>query len=180
MDALANVVFPADIASSLTEEEGYALAGLAQNKVVLELGAWLGRSTVCLAQTAEKVWSVDWHQGDEHAGAGHTLNPYFQNLNRYGLLDTVVPIIGRFEDVVPGLAPRYFDLVFLDGFHSYEAVMADIARILDLQPAVLVFHDYGVEASSHGGGGFGVTKAVDEMFEDAEVVVDSLAIVYLR
>jgi hypothetical protein len=176
MPPVSEIVFPTDIESSLTETEGRTLAELADGKVVLELGAWLGRSTVCLAQTAERVFSVDWHQGDEHAGATHTLGPYLQNLIRYGLLDTVVPIVGRFEDVLPSLRAGYFDMVFLDGFHTYDAVKADIYRILLLEPSLMVFHDYGVEASSHGGGEFGVTKAVDELFGRIEVI-DSLAIV---
>lgn len=169
-------VFPADIESSLSEEEGTTLAGLGQGKIVLELGAWLGRSTVCLAQTAERVFSVDWHNGDEHAGKSLTLIPYLQNLHRYGLFDTVVPIIGRFEDVMPALKPEHFDMVFLDGFHSYEEVRGDIFRILALEPSIMVFHDYGVQASSNGGGHFGVTRAVEEMFDRIEVI-GSLAIV---
>lgn len=172
-------VFPHDIDSSLTVNEGAALAELSSGKVVLELGAWLGRSTVCIAQTAAKCYSVDWHQGDAHAGGAHTLVPYLRNLRRYGLEDKVVVIIGRFEDVLPALAPFFFDLVFLDGFHTYDQVKRDAEQAIKLVNGhgTIAFHDYGVEASSMGGGEFGVTKAVDAMFERPTRLVDSLAIV---
>jgi hypothetical protein len=178
MSSLAGqLVFPEDIESSLSEAEGRTLAELAEDAIVLELGAWLGRSTVCMAQTAAKLYSVDWHRGDEHAGLAPTLTPYLRNLQRYGLVDRVVSILGRFEDVVPAFGARYFDLVFLDGFHTYESVMADVEMIAELEAPTLAFHDYGVVASSHGGGAFGVTQAVNETFGEPTRIVDTLAIV---
>ena len=39
----------------MTEEEGQELARLAEGKVVLEIGAYAGRSTICLAQKAVTV-----------------------------------------------------------------------------------------------------------------------------
>lgn len=53
------------------------------------------------------------------------------------------------------------DLVFIDGDHSYEAVMADIAAWQPLvRPGgVLAGHDYGT---------FGVTQAVRECFPNGE------------
>lgn len=174
-----DIVFPEDIESSLTEAEGRTLAELANGKIVLELGAWLGRSTVCLAQTAARLYSVDWHRGDEHAGLAPTLAPYLRNLNRYGLFDRVIPIIGRFEDVLPALGYAHFDGVFLDGFHTYEAVLsdADQARRLVAPGGWMAFHDYGVQASSFSNEPFGVTDAVNEMFGTAVTVVDTLAFV---
>jgi predicted O-methyltransferase YrrM len=171
-------LFPADIDSSLDELEGRMLAALAEGKTVLELGAWLGRSTVCLGQTASIVISCDWHQGDAHAGQIPTLAPYLRNLHRYGLFGRVVPVIGRFDHILPALQDDYFGLIFLDGFHSYEAVRDDTERLLPklAHGGVLVFHDYGVEASSAGGEPFGVTAALDEMFSGFDVV-GTLAIV---
>lgn len=170
--------FPADVESSLSEAEGYALAGLAQDKVVLELGAWQGRSTICMGQTAKLLVSVDWHQGDDHAGTGSTLSAYWSNLTRYGLQKKVTTIIGRFEDVLPLFDEEVFDLVFLDGFHSYEQVKTDLELMggVTTQTGVIALHDYGVEASSMGGGAFGVKKASNEMLGEPTRVVDSLAI----
>lgn len=173
------MIFPGEIPSSVSEQECEKLAELASNKIVLELGAWQGRTTVCIAQTAAVLHSVDWHKGDAHAGETQTLPHYLRNLHRYGLYDRVVTHIGRFETVLPALCEGYFDMVFLDGFHTYEAVKTDLHRALKvLRPGgVLVFHDYGVVASSHGGDKFGVTEAVDEAFPVDELV-GSLAIVH--
>lgn len=175
---LNRFVFPADIDSSLDELEGRTLAALADGKTVLELGAWLGRSTVCLGQTASLLVSCDWHQGDPHAGQLPTLAPYLHNLHRYGLFGRVVPVIGRFDHILPALQDNYFQLVFLDGYHSYAAVRDDTERLLPklAHGGVLVFHDYGVEASSNGGEPFGVTAALDDMFSTIEVI-GTLAIV---
>ena len=78
-------MFPADVDSTISEAEGRALAELARDRIVLELGAWLGRSTVCMGQTAAQLVSVDWHRGDEHAGNRSTLPGFVQSLDRYGL-----------------------------------------------------------------------------------------------
>jgi len=167
-------VFPRDIESSLSEDEGRALAALAKDLVVLELGAWLGCSTICLGQTAKTVVSVDWHQGDAHAaraGRASTLPGYLQSLERYGLSDRVVTVVSRFEEVLPLLADHAFDLVFVDGFHSYEQVRSDIRafRRLLRPGGCLAFHDYGVA-------GFGVTRAVDEAFGRPDDIVGTLAV----
>jgi predicted O-methyltransferase YrrM len=171
------IVFPHDIESSLSETEGRTLAELANGKIVLELGAWLGRSTVCMAQTAAKLYSVDWHRGDTHAGLTPTLGAYLQNLQRYGLFDQVIPIVGRFEDVLPALRYAHFDGIFLDGCHNYAAVTSDIdqAQRLLAPGGWVAFHDYGVQLSSKGGDQFGVTQVVDEMYPEARIV-DTLAI----
>jgi SAM-dependent methyltransferase len=165
-------VFPEDVDSTISENEGRALAELARDRVVLELGAWLGRSTVCIAQTAAQLVSVDLHRGDEHSGKASTLPGFMQSLDRYGLAERVVTVVGRFEDVLPLLAPASFDLVFLDGFHSYEQVSADIglARRLVKPGGAMAFHDYGVDE-------FGVTRAVDEAFGQPSQIVDTLAVV---
>lgn len=174
-------VIPTDVPTSMSEAEGEKLAELAEGDVVLELGAWQGFSTVCLAQSAEFVLSVDWHQGDEHAGHGSTLVPYLQNLQRYGLIgaDRVAVHIGRFEHICSLLADRTFDGVFVDGLHDYASVRRDADQAKRLAREWVAFHDYGVEASSAGGLGFGVERAVGEVFGEPTEIVDTLAIIRL-
>jgi predicted O-methyltransferase YrrM len=172
------IIIPVDVESSLTHDECVALAELADGKTTLELGAWRGRSTICMAQTARRLVSVDWHYGDAHAGYLPTLGEYWANLHRYGLAKRVITIIGRFEQALPLLAEDTFELVFLDGFHSYEQVKADIELLKPLahRDATVAFHDYMVAGSSRGGPGFGVTHAVEETFGSPSRVVDTLAI----
>lgn len=176
---MTTLVLP-EIPTSMTESEGEALARLAEDKTVLELGAWQGYSTVCMAQTARALFSADWHLGDEHAGEGSTLVPYLQNLQRYDLLRHVTVIVGRFEDLYPTLADDSFDCVFVDGQHDYESVRLDATQALRVcRPGgTVAFHDYGVQASSEGGGDFGVTRLLHEFWPARDFdLVDTLAIV---
>jgi hypothetical protein len=57
-------------------------------------------------------------------------------------------------------------------------VKRDIVQIQRIRTpdTTLAFHDYGVEASSHGGDAFGVTQAVQETLGSPSRVVDTLAI----
>jgi predicted O-methyltransferase YrrM len=162
--ARLELTIPDDILTGMTAEEAAKLATLATGKDVLELGAWHGFSTVVLAQAARRVCSVDWHQGDEHAGAGDTWESYRANLARYGVTANVDARRGRFDDVLPALAAEgvLFDGCFLDAQHDTASVEADLALALPLiRPGGFVaFHDYGRgEATGHPG--FGVTEAAD-------------------
>ncbi len=51
------------IPSAVTDEEAAALEHLAENRLVYEAGALLGRSTIALAKCARLVVSVDPHDG---------------------------------------------------------------------------------------------------------------------
>lgn len=152
------------IVSAVTREEAAALAGLARGKTVLELGAYLGFSTVVLASVAAEVISVDWHLGDAHAGLGDTWEGFCSNLDRYGVADRVHVIRGRFEDVLPPMAavvPR-FGGCFLDAMHDEESVSRDTALALPLiRPGgFMAWHDYG-RGDATGNPGFAVTEVAD-------------------
>lgn len=158
------VIIPREIISAVTDAEAYALAALARGKSVLELGAHYGFSTVVLASVAERVLSVDWHQGDPHAGSGYTLEIFRGNVERYGLEGRVCEFIGLFEDELPRLAQQgvQVDGAFLDGHHSAESVARDLELTLPLvRPGGFVaFHDYG-RGPHNGFEGFGVTEVAD-------------------
>lgn len=149
------VTLPA-IESSVSPAEAERLRELAADKVVLEVGSWRGFSTVCMAQVAKRVHAVDWHRGDDHAGHDESLGPLIANLDRYGVRDKVVVHVGRSEDVLPLFPIGYFDLAFVDAFHTAEAVRADIQLVMPLVGVhgKVAFHDYGR---------FGVKEAVDEL-----------------
>lgn len=147
----------------LSDAEADCLAGLARDKTVLELGAWLGRSTVVLASTAAHVVSVDWHKGDEDAGFGDTLPGYWDTIRN---LDNVTMVVGRFEFVVPLFAP-VFQLAFVDGCHAVDAVERDARLALAVTRGTVVFHDYDQPA---------VQAAVTAVFGPPVRQVDTLAI----
>lgn len=130
------------------------LAELADKRTVLEVGSWLGASTVAMAATARIVHAVDWHRGDPHAGDDETVHQFLDNLASHGVRDRVVAHIGRTEDVLPILRPRSFDFAFHDAFHETDAVLADLAAMWPLMApgSQIAVHDYGL---------FGVKDAVD-------------------
>lgn len=133
--------------------------------MVLELGAFYGFTTIVMASVAEYVYSVDWHQGDEHAGGYETWEGYRANLIGYRVDDRVESIRGRFEEEVPKLAARgvVCDGAFLDGFHTEEAVTRDLNLALTVvKPGGwIAFHDYGRSAAT-GHSGFAITPVADK------------------
>ena len=160
-----------DVPSSLTEGECRLLAKLAQDREALEVGSWFGRSTIALASGARMVHAVDWHRGDEHTGPLGTLNPFLRNLARYGVRDRVVVHVGRVEEVAPVLRDDRFDVVFVDGYHTADAVRRDVDLVLRTvrDGGKLAFHDFGRPE-------YGVSEVVGELGAEPQVV-DTIAVV---
>jgi predicted O-methyltransferase YrrM len=163
--------FAPDIPSSLTEAECRLLSELARDGDALEVGSWFGRSTIALGSSARAVHAVDWHRGDDHTGPLGTLNPFLRNLARYGVRDRVVVHVGRIEDVAPALGDDRFDVVFVDGYHTSDAVRRDVDLVLRTvrEGGKLAFHDYGRAE-------YGVDEVVRELGAEPRVV-DTIAVV---
>ncbi|MHB8262188.1 MAG: class I SAM-dependent methyltransferase [Acidimicrobiales bacterium] len=157
--AVERLVMPADLArlasdtrGFMPEVEGMALyragraAGVMAKRplVMMEIGAWCGKSTVYLGAAARDsggvLFSLDHHRGSEEQQQGwdhfdeevvdpktgriDTLSHWRRTVELAGLEDCVVGIIGN----SPAVA-RYWttplDLCFVDGGHSAEAAWAD-------------------------------------------------------
>lgn len=165
------LIFPA-VSTAITAAESVALGRLAQRQTVLELGAFFGYSTVLMASVADMVYSIDWHQGDDHAGQYNTWNDFRANILGYRVQDHVTAIKGRFEEEVPKLWRDgvRVDGAFLDGQHDYESVKRDLdLALLVVKPGGWVaFHDYGRD-ETNGHPGFEVTKVADEFGVDGTV-----------
>jgi len=166
------VIFPWGITTAVSPAEAAELARLATGQSVLELGAFFGFSTIVMASVADMVYSVDWHQGDDHAGQYDTWNHFTANLAGYGVKGHVTAIKGRFEEEVPRLYREgvRVDGAFLDGQHDEESVRRDLnlALLLVKRGGFVAFHDYGRSAET-GNPGFEVTKVADD-FGVTEVV----------
>lgn len=167
--------FPHEAAGWLTEREGRRLAELAADKVVLEVGSYCGRSTVCLAQRAKSVSAVDTLDGRGTDFPGDTLAAFNRNVRRYGVGDRVRLYRDAAESVLPNLPPVY-DLAFVDASHDYESAArdAELAAAVLKPGGLLVFHDY-LDPKDPG-----VTRAVDELLAAGGELLercDSLAVV---
>lgn len=125
---------------------------------IVEIGAYKGKSTICLAWGSrlakrEKVVSIDPHTGGTHA-------VYSGNLEKRCVKEYVKPYINTSEE-----ARKVFNapvrLLFIDGLHEYVWVRKDILLWKDLviDGGLIIFHDYNWP---------GVRKAVDELLESRE------------
>lgn len=156
-------MIPSDIPTYTTTKQGALLQKLSVDKTVLEVGAFFGFTTVCMAQFAKMVYSIDNHRGDIHLGRTDTLQPFIGYLQKYKVLSKVAILIGESTDILPRLEERFFDLAFIDATHTYEAVKKDLELVHPLikpggNGGLIAFHDYE-EPASHT---VGVTQAVNE------------------
>lgn len=87
------------------------------------------------------------------------------NLESLGLADQVLLVQGRSEEVIPTL-PDAYDVVFLDGDHSYSGVRADLSVLqgrIVVGGAILV-HDYWDHRNDDPANeDYGVRAAVDDL-----------------
>jgi MMP 1-O-methyltransferase len=134
----------ADIPGWLTDEEGEALYELARgcrgDGVIVEIGSWKGKSTVCLGLGSQAGASVPIYAVDPHAD--HRFGDFKQNVERAGLTDLVRPIASLSQ-----AAADDFDepiaVLFVDGSHEYDLVLEDfekwVPKVID--GGWVAFHD---------------------------------------
>ena len=153
------------IRTSLTSAETARLRQLAAGKRVLEVGTGYGYSAIAMALADAIVITVDPHTWitDSHPSCK-------KNLRIYGVDNRVTMRTGYSADVCRELllSGERFDLAFIDGDHSYEAVSRglDLAWPLLVTGGWLAVHDYLEETCA------GVRVAVDERFPDSVARID--------
>ena len=171
----AAAIVPGDIRTAMTESELTRLAELGRNRTVLEIGSYLGASTVALASVARKVHAVDPHGPEPREELDTTLVPMMRNLLRYGVRDRVTIRVGHSTEIVPLFSPGSFDR------RSVEVDLA-LARRVIRSGGRIAFHDYGRPGVKQRKRWvpFAVTEVVDAFAAEigAEVEeVDTLAVV---
>lgn len=179
-------LFADDVFSAVTPAECDRLAELAAGGRVLEIGSFLGRSTIAMAAVARVVHSIDPHNGGPPEQRD-TLSGFLSNLARYGVRDRVVVHVGVSSQIVPLFRESTFDLVFIDAAHHRPHVDRDLRLALDCLTAggVIACHDYATEGAFGAAGDwepFSVDVAVDEFAVHAGVAVervDSLAVIFV-
>ena len=89
------------------------------------------------------------------------LRPARRHLRRRRLLRYVDLVQGDSSTVIRSL-PGRFDVVFLDGDHSYEGVAADLDALAErvVRGGVVLFHDFYHDKNETGE--YGVRRAVEE------------------
>jgi predicted O-methyltransferase YrrM len=174
----------------LRANEADYLTALARDLVVLEIGSFLGRSTVALARSAKLVVSVDHHRGSaEHQpGAPSFLAPlvdridptridtaghFIDQLTEHGVRDRVCAIIGAADVACPLLREESFDLVFIDGSHDVGSVERDLrhADRLVKQTGTIALHDFDYPDVAEA-----VTRFCNGTPFDLSTLVDSIVV----
>jgi len=120
--------------------------------VIVEIGSYKGRSTICLGMGSLEgnkvpIYAIDPHDGrDPHDSRTHTgastLSEFLNNVHRAGLDDIIHPIVDQSENVASSFALPV-ELLFIDGDHAYESVQRDFSMWAPkvIENGVIALHD---------------------------------------
>lgn len=123
-----------------------AAGKLARGSNIMEIGSYKGRSTCCLGLGARlnnsRVFAVDSFDGGPGLPRAYSFPEFSQNVNRCGLCDAIEPIVGVSAEVSKTWKTP-IHLLFIDGSHTYEDVLADFAGFFPhvVANGVVAFHD---------------------------------------
>jgi MMP 1-O-methyltransferase len=150
----------------MPEEEGLLLHRVARERLphglALEVGTYCGKSAIYLGAAAREVggtvFTVDHHRGSEENQAGwehhdaslvddesglmDTLPVFRRTLERAGLEDRVVAVVGR-STTVSALWRTPLSMLFIDGGHAEEHAQNDYTGWAPwlMTGGLLVIHD---------------------------------------
>lgn len=150
---------------------------LPKNPKIAELGVWIGDTTNSLINMLkENGYSPEYYAIDIFTGSqehqveihekynGSTLDVFKENLEKNNNSQYVTIIHNSTHNASLNFPSEYFDYIYVDADHSYEAVRRDI---FDWYPK-LKFDRY-FSGDDYGPYGWGsVTKAVDSIFPDID------------
>jgi predicted O-methyltransferase YrrM len=133
-----------DVPGWLTDEEAEALYELAQEctgkGVIVEIGSWKGKSTICLGLGSRAGESVPIFAVDPHADYRH--GEFKDNIERAGIADLVTPLKGLSQEVADGF-DQPIELLFVDGSHDEDDVREDFEKWVPkvVERGIVAFHD---------------------------------------
>jgi predicted O-methyltransferase YrrM len=148
----------------LSEDEAITLYELARSlpanqPVAVEIGSWLGKSSLVLSKglrgkSQPKLYCIDPFNGDADAADkamyGREMSTlqttlketFLDNMRKHNVLDIVRPMVGySFEFAADFKEP--INLLFIDGNHDYNAVLQDYEQWSPLlkRGGTIAFHD---------------------------------------
>ncbi len=134
-------------------------------KSIVEIGSWKGRSTHALCSGCKGiVTSVDhWAGSKGEEGTATCLDTevayrqFLENTKQFKNLSTF-----RMTSIEASKIGLLFDMVFIDGGHTYEEVLNDIRLWEPLARKILCGHDYSAAWP-------GVCRAVNEDIGKVEI-----------
>lgn len=136
-------------------------------KLMIEIGSFVGESTVLFAQSFKKVIAIDpflegYDPKDPTSYLFEFDNVYQTYLDRITVYSNIETIVDTSDNAVKELVGKEFDFIYLDGLHTYDGVKTDITNYLPLvkKGGVIGGHDYTNQIPHL----VGVYQAVNEMF----------------
>lgn len=134
--------------SSITDAEAAKLQELAFQKFVLEIGSQAGFSASQMALSANRVDCVDPFYKYFTKVIDNDVAKLFLDNTRS--LSNVYLHVGESGDVVKCLMP-IFDMVFIDGDHSYDGTITDLNMAFDKVKygGVIALHDVWIDPPSN-------------------------------
>lgn len=144
-----------------------------KEKRMIEIGSFVGESTVLFAQNFKSVIAIDpFMEGYDDADPTSYLfefnNVYQTYLERTGDHKNIQTIVSTSDDAIGQLNGSKYDFIYIDGLHTYEGVKKDIENYLPLVKSggYIGGHDY-TDIVPHL---VGVKRAVDEMLGEPDKV----------
>jgi hypothetical protein len=118
--------------------------------ILVEVGSYCGRSTVCIGDTLRRVapsvvlHTIDPHEGEIHKGVrsqASSLQSLRDALESTGLSELVRIHVARSTEV---RLARPIGFLHIDGLHDYDSVRSDFEHFAPNLPsgAFVAFHDY--------------------------------------
>jgi predicted O-methyltransferase YrrM len=135
----------AGVGGWLTEEEGDTLYRLARactgRGVIVEIGSYKGRSTICLARGSQAGRNLPVYAIDPHRGTAY--EEFKRNLATAGIEDIVTHVRQPSQEALPAIGERPIELLFIDGNHKYPMVLEDFEQFVPrlVEGGFLVMHD---------------------------------------
>jgi glycosyltransferase involved in cell wall biosynthesis/predicted O-methyltransferase YrrM len=139
---------------------------------IVEIGSCFGRSTIFLAAGARhsnhgNVWAIDPHTGDIAWDLGRvsTYEVFLRNIRKFGVENRVKPLKMTSKEAAQGWNGAPIRILFIDGWHSYDAVTEDINLWFPyvISGGLIIFDDYPNPEFP------GVRQAVDEQVSKLSV-----------
>ena len=145
------------------------------NKTMIEIGSFVGESTVLFAQSFKKVIAIDpfladYDPADPTSYLFEFKNVYDTYLERTSPHSNIETLTMTSDEASKVLNEETFDFVYIDGLHTYDGVKTDIINYLPKvkKGGVIGGHDYTNDTvHTHLEG---VKRAVNEMLGQPDKV----------
>jgi predicted O-methyltransferase YrrM len=126
----------------------YLASAASKHRRILEIGSWKGRSAIAMAEnTSGLVYCVDTWSGHLEASEHFSAECFMDFLKNTKSFNNIIPIPLESSHVAAIMKPfgMHLDMIFIDGRHDYEGVVADISNWSPLlvEGGILCGHDYG-------------------------------------